>query len=145
MLGSYGYLVYSLYLWYKNIPTYVQEKCDPAVFNALLAKGVALAQIKQLACTVGDVVGGPTTAQTTFVTTIISLSAGIFGLYTTTGRKWDGWEPQYIPKKSMAMASEGAEMEMEPTVPTPKVRTSIEVYGNDQNTVTAPEDDAPSP
>src|SRR3982751_2867844 len=85
MLIAYGYLVFNLYIWYKNIPTYVQEKCDTAGMLALIAKGMSSIEAKQFACTVVDVVGGPTTAQSTFVTTIIGLSTGIFGLYTTTG------------------------------------------------------------
>ena len=95
MLLAYGYLVFNLYIWYKNIPTYVQEKCDSNIVATLIAKGMSYPEVKQFACTVADVVGGPTTAQSTFVTTIIGLSTGIFGLYTTTGRKWDVWEPSY--------------------------------------------------
>lgn len=95
MILAYGYLVFNLYLWYKNIPTYVQEKCDATILSELLARGRSMAEIKQYACTVVDVVGGPTAAQSTFVTTIIGLSTGIFGLYTATGRKWDGWEPDF--------------------------------------------------
>jgi hypothetical protein len=93
MVMAYGYLVISLYIWYRSIPTYVQEKCDSAIVTDLMNRGKSLTEIKQLACSVADVVGGPTAAQSTFVTTIIGLSTGIFGLYATTGRKWDGWEP----------------------------------------------------
>lgn len=100
MLLAYGYLVFNLYIWYKNIPTYVQEKCDTNMVTALMAKGLSQVDIKQYACSVVDVVGGPTTAQSTFVTTIIGLSTGIFGLYTTTGRKWDGWEPTFVTTTS---------------------------------------------
>lgn len=96
MILAYGYLVFNLYLWYKNIPTYVQEKCDGSILSDLMAQGKSMAEIKQYACTVVDVVGGPTAAQSTFVTTIIGLSTGIFGLYTATGRKWDGWEPNFV-------------------------------------------------
>lgn len=92
MVLAYGYLVFNLYIWYKSIPTYAQEKCDPAVLAVLMGKGMAALEAKAYACTVVGVVGGPTVAQTTFVTTIVSLSAGIFGLYTTTGRKWEHWD-----------------------------------------------------
>ena len=122
MLMAYGYLVFNLYLWYKNIPTYVQEKCDAGILSELLAKGKSMTEIKQYACTVVDVVGGPTAAQSTFVTTIIGLSTGIFGLYTTTGRKWDSWEPSqgknaavvsYAP--SSVMTSDGEVLPVGPT------------------------------
>lgn len=88
MLISYGYLVWSLYTWYKNIPIYVQTKCDGAVLQILLDKSMKLAQAQELACNIVGTVGGPTSEQTMFVTTIIGLSTGIFALYTTTGRKW---------------------------------------------------------
>lgn len=88
MLLSYGYLVFQLYLWYKNIPIYMQTKCDGAVLQILLDKGLKFEQAKELACNVIGTVGGPSSEQTMFVTTIIGLSTGIFALYTTTGRKW---------------------------------------------------------
>lgn len=101
MLLAYGYLVFNLYIWYKNIPTYVQEKCDPQLVADLLTRGKSIAEVKQFACTVIDVVGGPTTAQSTFVTTIIGLSAGIFGLYTASGRRWDMWSPEINSKQAV--------------------------------------------
>lgn len=157
MLLAYGYLVFNLYIWYKNIPTYVQEKCDSEIVNLLLAKGMAYPDIKQFACTVVDVVGGPTTAQSTFVTTIIGLSTGIFGLYTTTGRKWDGYEPNftgknlqnmqvnYTPTQNTAQAvvpvhhADGS-VTLEPAV-TEAPKTSIQIFANQQpaGTVPAPE------
>lgn len=93
ILIGYAWLVYQLYLWYKNIPTYVQERCDAAVLKIFLDAKMGLAEAQALACTVQDVVGGPTAAQSAFVTTIIGLSTGIFGLYTATGRKWEVWTP----------------------------------------------------
>lgn len=93
ILLGYAYLVLNLYLWYRSIPTYVQEKCDSSVMEVLVSTGVSIDQARIIACTVADVVGGPTAAQSAFVTTIIGLSAGIFGLYTATGRKWDHWTP----------------------------------------------------
>lgn len=94
ILIGYSWLVFQLYLWYKNIPTYVQERCDAAVLKIFLDSKMTLVEAQQLACTVVDVVGGPTAAQSAFVTTIIGLSTGIFGLYTATGRRWDGWFPE---------------------------------------------------
>lgn len=140
MLLAYGYLVFNLYIWYKNIPTYVQEKCDANIVMQLLAEGMSKPEIKQFACTVGDVVGGPTAAQSTFVTTIIGLSTGIFGLYTATGRKWDNWEPPAVhrPQVSYEPQVVAPDMGMETVGPTPKA--SIQIYGE-----TAPEDDSPKP
>ena len=89
VIVMYAYLVYELYVWFKNIPTYVEQKCDAALMKIFLDSGLDLDRVTELSCTVADVVGGPTTAQSAFVTTIIGLAAGIFGLYTATGRKWD--------------------------------------------------------
>lgn len=89
VLVLYSSLVFSLYLWYRSIPTYVKEECNENLISSLLTQGVDLAEAQTVACTVIDIVGGPTMAQSTFVTTIIGLSTGIFGLYVATGRKWD--------------------------------------------------------
>jgi hypothetical protein len=95
MLLAYGALVINLYEWYKSIPTFVQQKCDAAVLQIFITGGMALHQAQTLACSVVDVVGGPTPAQSTFVTTIIGLSTGIFGLYTATGKKWEYMDFNY--------------------------------------------------
>lgn len=88
MLVSYGYLVWALFVWYKSIPQYVQTKCDGAVLQVLLDNGQRLEVARELACNIVGSIGGPTSEQTMFVTTIIGLSTGIFALYTTTGRQW---------------------------------------------------------
>lgn len=85
---AYGILVYRLYSWLTGIETYVQTQCDSNVLESLINSGVSLADAQAIACTVVAVVGGPTGAQTTFVTTIVGLSAAVFGLYTSTGRRW---------------------------------------------------------
>lgn len=92
ILVLYSTLVFQLYLWYKSIPTYVQEQCDSDTLRVLLdaAEKIDLTVAKGIACTVSDIVGGPTAAQSAFVTTIIGLSTGIYGLYVATGRRWDG-------------------------------------------------------
>jgi hypothetical protein len=90
---GYAWLVVQLYLWWKTIPSYVKESCDSKVLEVLLKNKISLEEATEIACTVTDVVGGPTTAQSAFVTTIVGLSAGIFGLYTSTGRKWSEWTP----------------------------------------------------
>jgi len=89
VLVLYSSLVFSLYLWYRSIPTFIKEECDNELVEILLSKSIELTEAQSVACTVVDIVGGPTMAQSTFVTTIIGLSTGIFGLYVATGRKWD--------------------------------------------------------
>lgn len=99
ILVVYSALVLNLYLWFKSIPTFVQERCDAAMLKMLLEQNINLEEAKLLACSIVDVVGGPTAAQSAFVTTITGLSAGIFGLYTATGRKWDAGLPPDINKR----------------------------------------------
>lgn len=96
ILMLYAGLVWNLYLWFKSIPTFIQERCDAATLQLLIQNSMPIEQARQLACSVVDVVGGPTAAQSTFVTTIIGLSTGIFGLYTATGRRWDSGLPADI-------------------------------------------------
>lgn len=95
ILICYGYLVWSLYLWYKSIPVYTQTQCDGVVLKVLLDEGVAFDLARQMACNVVGTIGGPSGEQTMFVTTIIGLAAAIFGLYTGTGRKWQKAEDNY--------------------------------------------------
>lgn len=99
ILIIYSALVFNLYLWFKSIPTFVQERCDAGMLKLLVESNVSLEEAKTLACTIVDVVGGPTSAQSAFVTTITGLSAGIFGLYAATGRRWDGGLPPDINRK----------------------------------------------
>lgn len=90
VLVLYSTLVFNLYLWYRSIPTYIQEQCDSSVLKVLIdSGGLTIDEARSIACSVVDIVGGPTMAQSAFVTTIIGLSTGIFGLYVATGRKWD--------------------------------------------------------
>ena len=89
ILILYGTLVFNLYTWFRSIPTYVQEQCNNVLLSEYLNSGLTLEDAKTVACQVIDVVGGPTAAQSAFVTTIIGLSTGIFGLYVATGRKWE--------------------------------------------------------
>lgn len=100
MLIAYGILVMHLYLWYKSIPTYVQEKCDAAVLQIFLNNDTPIDDAKRIACTVQDVVGGPTPAQTTLVTTIIGLSSIIFGFYTASGRRWERGMPDDVREQN---------------------------------------------
>lgn len=96
MLLGYGYLIIQMYLWYKSIPVYPLTKCDIGVLQILVNGGMAVDAAKTYACSVTEVVGGPTAAQTTLVTTIIGLSAAVFGLYTNSGRKWDSGLPHDV-------------------------------------------------
>ena len=88
ILTLYGILVYRLYVWYASIETTIQTKCDATLTQILLDHGQTIAEAQMLACYVADHVGGPTTAQTAFVTTVIGLATPLFAFYTNTGRSW---------------------------------------------------------
>jgi hypothetical protein len=85
---GYGFLVGVLVIWFMGIDTAVQMNCDAGLIKILLDAGQDLEVAKDLACSVANMVGGPTTAQTTFVTTIIGLATPLFAFYATTGKKW---------------------------------------------------------
>lgn len=93
ILIAYAALVLNMYVWYKSIPTYVQEKCDAAVVQIFIQNKSTIEDAQKAACSVQGLVGGPTPAQTALVTTIIGLSSLVFGFYTGTGRKWDNGLP----------------------------------------------------
>lgn len=83
---AYVALVAKLSMWFMSIPTYVQERCDPAVLQIFLDNKYSIADAQRLSCTAIDVIGGPTGNQTAFVSTIVGLSVGIFALYIQTSR-----------------------------------------------------------
>ena len=136
ILIVYSALVLNLYLWFRSIPTFVQERCDASMLKLLLDRGVALDQAKLMACTIVDVVGGPTAAQSAFVTTITGLSAGIFGLYTATGRRWDNGLPDDINRRFIYDAP--APQTQDPQPPLPKKRNKLDEFQADQQKDQAP-------
>ncbi len=88
ILTLYGILIYRLYMWYSAIETTVQTKCDATMTQILLDHGQSIAEAQLMACYVVDHVGGPTMAQTAFVTTVIGLGTPLFAFYANTGKKW---------------------------------------------------------
>ncbi len=89
LVVAYMYMVYKLYIWFTNLETFVERTCDVGMMKFLTEAGeMDINSAMEIACRITDVVGGPTTAQSMFVTTVTGLSVGIFGLYTSTGRKW---------------------------------------------------------
>lgn len=115
-LIAYAILVLNMYVWYKSIPTYVQEHCDAAVIQIMIENKVTIEDAQKTACSVQAVVGGPTSAQTTLVTAIIGLSSLIFGFYTNSGRKWESGMPNDIIGNSPPIVS---------TLPAPSQQNTI--------------------
>lgn len=88
ILLAYGWLVFALFQWFTNIETHLQTECDPGIFKILQDQGLPLAEIQMFACSTVDTVGGPTTAQTSFVTVVVGLASAVIGFYVSTGKKW---------------------------------------------------------
>lgn len=147
MIVAYGWIVVQLYIWFRSIPTYVQEKCDPAVLLLAINKNMALIDAKALACTVVDVVGGPTPSQTAFVTTIIGLSTAIFGLYANSGRRWEGWNPNRAtnPRFDNEYNQQYNQYGPDDQYGPPPPKTQINVFGNKTEQEVAPVPQGPTP
>lgn len=108
VLVGYGYLVYYLTIWFLTIEQEHKTECNESLITTLLDKGIDINQAQAIACTVVDVVGGPSTAHTAFITTICGLATGIFGLYVGTGRKWDQNPFKYWGRRESDRKSDGA-------------------------------------
>lgn len=100
VLILYALMVVDLYTWFKAIPTIQVMRCDAALVEILKNSGMDIDKATELACKTSDVVGGPTSSQSAFVTTIIGLSTGIFGLYASTGRRWENGLPSDLDNKN---------------------------------------------
>lgn len=74
----YGYMTWAIVQWYMELKPYVIEGCNIEVLKEL--------------CIVNE----PTTEHMALVTAVAALAVGVFGLYTNSGRKWNGfthWNP----------------------------------------------------
>src|SRR5690554_4917628 len=89
LVALYGLLVYKIYQWYKSIGTSEKMECDNTILNTLIENGLDPTRAMEMACTVVDVVGGPTAEQTVLVTSVMGLATAIFGFYVNTGRRWE--------------------------------------------------------
>jgi hypothetical protein len=88
IVTMYGLLIYNLYTWFVELRTVVKTQCDAVLVQALVNKGLDIAQVQQIACSAVDIVGGPTAAQAAFITTVVGLATPMFMFYTNSGRKW---------------------------------------------------------
>ena len=66
LVGGYAYLIFKTVDWYMNLHPYL----------------------------LGDhVVEAPTTQHAALVTAVVGVGAAVFGLYTNSGKKWNGFTP----------------------------------------------------
>ena len=73
LVVGYAYLVYKVVDWYMNLVPYMIDGCvsDTAV---------------------DCIVQAPTNQHAALVTAVVGFAAGVFGLYTSTGIKWDNYK-----------------------------------------------------
>jgi len=74
LVGGYAYLVYKTVAWYMELEPTMIENCISANI-------------------VDCIIFAPTTQHAILLSTIIGASAAVIGLYTATGRKWNGFTP----------------------------------------------------
>lgn len=85
LVALYGFMIYELFIWYTKIPTHEEQRCNEALITTLVNNNIPIERAMEMACTIIDTVGGPTTQQTSFVTVIIGLSSAMFGFYVNSG------------------------------------------------------------
>lgn len=78
LVGAYVWLVYKVMVWYMALEPKMIEGCTSET-------------------TLDCIYSAPTTPQAALITAVIGISAAIFGLYTTSGKKWNGFQPWNKP------------------------------------------------
>ena len=74
--------------WYIDFPTIPVIECNERMFKEAIESGANIDSAESMACRQTGVVDRPT-GYTALLSVLIGASAGVFGLYTNTGRKWD--------------------------------------------------------
>lgn len=87
MVTAYAYLCYVLVNWFLHYDKFEKVECNDLLMRTLLDHKIPIDVAKDLACKVTEVTG-PTTAEITFVTAVVGLATGIFGLYASSGKDW---------------------------------------------------------
>lgn len=84
IVAGYSYLVYIVVKWYMELTPYMIEGCVSQVVTDCIAQA-------------------PSTQHAALVTAVISIAAAIFGLYSSSGRKWENgfrkWNGDHPPKE----------------------------------------------
>lgn len=88
---GYIWLLVHVTLWYMNLEPYILDGCDVAKLGK--------------EC----LVQAPSTQHAALITAIVGVAAAIFGLYTSSGKKWNGftsWKEGNLPKKEDTLSGE---------------------------------------
>ncbi len=83
LVGLYCYMLYKVIIWYMALEPHMLEGC-----------------VSQN--TIDCIVQAPTTQHAALVTAVVGISAAVFGLYSSTGKKWNGftfWKKKTEEKK----------------------------------------------
>ena len=73
LVGGYAFMMYKVVSWYMNLKPELIENC-----NVELLKEVC-------------VVMAPSTQHAALVTAVVGIGAAVFGLYASSGKKWNGF------------------------------------------------------
>lgn len=72
LVGLYCYMLYKIVEWYMDLEPYMLNGCKSQTV---------------LDC----IVQAPTSQHAALVTAVVGISAAVFGLYASTGKKWNGF------------------------------------------------------
>jgi len=72
LVALYCYMLYKIINWYMDLAPYIIEKCVSSNVLDCIAQS-------------------PTTQHAALVTAVVGISAAVFGLYSSTGKKWNGF------------------------------------------------------
>jgi hypothetical protein len=98
MIIAYGALILKVFAWYTSIKLVYVTKCDSVALQLFISQKMDIHQAQQIACTIADQVGGPTMSDTTLVTAVFGLAPIIFGIYASTGTKWNSVNYSQLPQ-----------------------------------------------
>jgi hypothetical protein len=73
VLLAYGYMTWDIITWYQELKPYMMKDCDVKTLGE--------------AC----IVSAPSTEHMALVTAVIAVAAAVIGLYTGSGKKWNGF------------------------------------------------------
>jgi len=89
VLAGYMYVVYTIIKWYIEFEIVITHECDSNTLKVLLDSGILVDAAKDIACSPSAILGRPD-GYTVLVTVMVGASAAVFGMYTNSGRSWNG-------------------------------------------------------
>ena len=87
----YGYGMWQVGEWYMSLKPYVLDNCNVSILKEKC------------------IIEAPTTEHMALVTAILAVAAAVFGLYTNSGRKWNGFTHWNKPKNGEPPAAKPEE------------------------------------